>query len=265
MLSAQQALALIATGHSQRQIAATLGVSHQKIGRWLREGQPDGVKVIPSSIVPMLQVLLNIHAEQSFQQAQADSIPYSKDYPVFAYRPLEVPEADGKMRPQNMRMFIDGTQFIRDDLRRKIFYSMWITDDFLKASIASVIDWLKYVQERFLTLSEQRSMTTQHLLRDYTGGGLPHDQKVKVLMRENIIKPIWTKSTPTYSGLYKNKIMFDQFYETIEQKLKDRHQNAAEEYAYRYVFQIKSEKTRYEEKRGRKIVAAKKARGKKHK
>jgi hypothetical protein len=213
----------------------------------------------------MLQTLLNIHAEQSWQQSQADGIPYLKDFPIMAYRPRMVDEPDGFIRFQNLRMFVDNTQFIDDELRRKIFYALWKSDEFLGASVGSLMDWLKYVKSRALTQAEYDDLRTQHLMRQRDGQPATQRQKITALERENIIKPIWTKTTETYSGVFNDRFSFDMFYNTIRNKLRERHEANAVELSNRYVWQIKTEQKRNEEKRGRKIVAAKKARSKRAK
>ena len=86
-----------------RALARELGVSHQKVGRWLREGEPQSIDAhgniptnkdgtpklygrIPEDIDAQLNWVFNRHREVTKQQAIADGVPYNATVPVYTER-----------------------------------------------------------------------------------------------------------------------------------------------------------------------------------
>lgn len=100
----QQKLALAMTSAgSQRALARQLGVSHQQVGRWLREGDPlhidaDGSMPMnkngtlkrfggaPDWIADQLDYVFDIHREITKEQAKVDRVPYNATVPVYTER-----------------------------------------------------------------------------------------------------------------------------------------------------------------------------------
>lgn len=96
------ALALTSAG-SQRALARQLGVSHQQVGRWLREGEhisidahgniptnkngtPKLFGLIPEWIDEHLDWAFSLHKEITREQAYADSFPYNATAPIYLER-----------------------------------------------------------------------------------------------------------------------------------------------------------------------------------
>ena len=102
--SRQQKLALALTSAgSQRALARQLGVSHQQVGRWLREGEPlhidahgniptnkDGSPKVFGEIPEWVDEPLNwafaVHKEITRDQARLDGFPYNETAPIYLER-----------------------------------------------------------------------------------------------------------------------------------------------------------------------------------
>jgi len=256
MLSAQQALALVATGVSQHQISAYLGVSYRTVGRWLRQGQPDGAKAIPQHAYKPIAALARLFRDAARDQAAHDGIPFSEEFPVFAYRYLNVPEEDGIKNVQNLRMFVDNTEFIDPLLRRQIFATFWITREFIRATIGSLINWLKYVETRELTHNEVLKIRHLQSVGKQSGAlfnpDISQSEKIKILERQNIIRQLWLKAQETHCGVFCDEHSFNVlFYDPLIQRLKDRHEPNAVILSNKYLFQLATEQYKQEKERSR--------------
>jgi hypothetical protein len=148
-LAAQDKLALIRTGFtSDRAMARALGVTHQKLGRWLREGLDGGVKKIPDD--PFTQRAIDIsfyqHRLECQRQALKDQIPYLYQAPAFMFRKfLKRTDADGNPE-KGSRVFVEDAHFIRDDLRNEILIQAAKTGDYYETMIRSLVDLYAYLQ-----------------------------------------------------------------------------------------------------------------------
>lgn len=137
----QLALAMTSAG-SQRALAALVGVTHQKIGRWLREGEPGGAKRIPPEAAGAIRQAFDIHKQLARAQARADGMPYDPRFPVFINRPQL---KDG--RPGE-RVYIDQTQYLGTQLRQMVIGSLQQSRQFLQASVRSTIDLYSYIKAK---------------------------------------------------------------------------------------------------------------------
>ena len=153
MLTLQDKLALMLTSAgSQRVLARSIGISHQKVGRWLREGLPAtidpttgylihsaGIRQIPKAFSDVIQAAFNHHITVSRLQAQFDNIPFNSKIPTFDYRgQLRKVDRDGN-QIKGDRVFTSDTQFISPELRDKIFDFRQASGKYLAASIRSVV------------------------------------------------------------------------------------------------------------------------------
>jgi hypothetical protein len=147
-LSAQDKLALALTSYgSTRALARDLGVSHQKVGRWLREGQRDelghliGAASIPADALGAIDTVFQIHAELAREQAKIDRLPFNKAAPVFVERKLMRTGEKGE------RALAEHTQFIRPDLRVATFKQAAQSKKYLQGSVRSQIDLKRYFKQ----------------------------------------------------------------------------------------------------------------------
>jgi len=134
-LSLQDKLALAMTSAgSMRNLAALVGVTHQKLGRWLREDSP-----IPREATRSINLAFKIHSEIAQAQARVDGLPYNGLAPVLIQRPTLKDGTPGE------RVFIDRTQYIAPQLRDDIISTAQQTRRFLQVSIRSNINLYSYI------------------------------------------------------------------------------------------------------------------------
>lgn len=132
------ALALTSAG-SMRNLAKLVGVSHQKIGRWLREGQPNGAKTIPKDAAAAIYVAFEFHKDISQQQSKIDRTFYDPNAPVFFVRPAIRSGVPGE------RLAVNNTQYISQKLRDQIFKILQKTKQISNISVRSIIDLRSYL------------------------------------------------------------------------------------------------------------------------
>lgn len=132
------ALAMTSAG-SQRALARELGITHQKLGRWLREGEQGGVKAIPAVAAPAIGAVFKAHTKATRDQARADRIPFDPERPVYVQRAPTLRTGE-----PSERTFADNTQYIREKLREEIIVAAQQSKQYFQVSIRSVIDFSKY-------------------------------------------------------------------------------------------------------------------------
>lgn len=148
------ALALTSAG-SQRSLARSMGVSARTLGRWLREGEPEGVKAIPDYADDAINAVFAIHRDIVIDQAQADKIPYNY------YRPIFLERKTLRTGKPGDRVVGDNTEFIRSDLRQQVMQDQQRSERYISASVRSIIDLKRYfrldadgnVKQRYLKKS----------------------------------------------------------------------------------------------------------------
>jgi hypothetical protein len=132
------ALALTSAG-SMRNLAKLVGVSHQKIGRWLREGQPGGAKSIPADATAAINVAFQFHSDISKQQSKIDRTFYDPNAPVFFERPTIRSGVPGE------RLAVNNTEYISQKLRDQIFRGLKKTNQIFGISVRSQINLRSYL------------------------------------------------------------------------------------------------------------------------
>lgn len=144
-LSAQDKLALALTSAgSMRKLAAQIGITHQKLGRWLREGEAGGVKSIPADLFTQaaIDTVFSDHVRTARERAKADRIPFNAAAPVYMERK---PLASGD---KGDRVFAENTQFIRSATRTKVMQGAHDSKKFYSASVRSVVNLRSYFRKR---------------------------------------------------------------------------------------------------------------------
>lgn len=148
------ALAMTSAG-SQRNLAALVGVSHQKIGRWLKSAHPEqypegqaAKRGIPGEYADAINQAFRMHAQVSKEQAEIDRIPFNKNAPAFLYRPTRSqPDAQGKPILSDITL-ADHTNFMRDEVRNKIIQGAQDSGQFKSAVVRSVVELHRYFKQR---------------------------------------------------------------------------------------------------------------------
>lgn len=132
------ALALTSAG-SMRNLAKLVGVSHQKIGRWLREGQPNGARSIPADATAAINVAFKFHSDIAKDQSKIDRTFYDPNIPVFFIRPTLRNGQPGE------RLAVNNTEYISQNLRDQIFRSLKKTKQIDNISVRSQINLRSYL------------------------------------------------------------------------------------------------------------------------
>jgi hypothetical protein len=211
MLTNQEKLALAITSYgSQRALARALGVTHQKVGRWLKEGLPGGVKTIPEPFSDPIDRVFANHVGAAAAQARADRIPFDPNLPVYFKRGDPLRNGD-----ESKIFFAQNTEYIRSETRRQILRSVIATKQILKASVGSKIDVLRAVSQSGLASMREK-----------------YDQRVGRLKSPEIV-PVFTKSIDVRGGAVK---MVDE----IEKYLREKHAPSARDVGTEFLFQLKT-------------------------
>ncbi len=173
-LTQQDKLALmLTTAGSQRRLAALVGVSHQRIGRWLREGVPAvidpetgyqissaGAKKIPPEAQPLIDNAFSIHKQIVKDQAKIDGIPYSKKAPALIQRAYMRNGLKGD------RVVITNTQFIRDAVRVIAIAELQESKQFINVSIRSTVNFIDYAKRAERRAKGKKRTKEQRAMRD---------------------------------------------------------------------------------------------------
>lgn len=158
VLTQQDKLAIMLTGAgSQRRLAAQLGISHQKLGRWLRVGQPRvidpetgeilrqaGAKEIPNDAATRSAIAntWSLHKKFVKHYAREHGLPFDDRIPVFIYRkPLTKGKQAGMLGD---RVYAEHTEFIRPEVRLNFLGLMQQSKQFYVASIRSTVNIFSY-------------------------------------------------------------------------------------------------------------------------
>lgn len=211
MLNNQEKLALAITSYgSQRALARALGVTHQKVGRWLKEGLAGGAKAIPEAYSDPIDRVFAQHVGAAAAQAQVDKIPFNPDYPVFMQRGEPLRNGD-----ESKIFYAQHTEYIRPEARKAILRHVIATKKILKASVGSRIDVLRAVSQSGLASMRDK-----------------YDQRLGRIKSPEIL-PVFTKSIDVRGGAVK---MVDE----IEKYLKEKHAPSAKDIGTEFLFQLKT-------------------------
>lgn len=210
-LSSQEKLALaMTTARSMRDLARFMGISHQKLGRWLREGEEGGIKSIPNDPETrrMIDDAFLAHSEAAREQAQAEGLPFDPEIPVFAHR--------GMLRKGGLgdRVVVDHSQFIRKDLRDGIFVFLHESQRYYTLSVRSTVELALYLKE-----ADERTRRRKREQTEWEALAAAQLEHALELGQE--LRPIYTKiegfgpRTETYKAVT-----------AVQNKLKQKHESA---------------------------------------
>lgn len=226
---------------SQRKLADALGVSHQKVGRWLREGEkatidPEtgeqlksaGIKQIPAEASGIINAVFDVYKQVTRQQAKVDGLFYDSRVPVFMNRPLM---NNGK---PGLRVFVEHTQYLRPEIRINFTALVQRTKEFILASYRSEINIFSYIGATPKESSANATpRATRSRQRRYTTAGLqkPAEQIIDAGGR---LMPIFTKYENISPGTSTGLVI-----KNLEAKL-EKHSPHAVKLADMWLFQLKS-------------------------
>lgn len=165
-LSLADKLALIYTGaESQRNVAALVGISHQKVGRILKgEYASDSKALRDPGLIAAIDSAFRIHTDVARAQARRDGLPFDPALPVFYSRlpmkvskmvdqvdrktgevvRVKVPVIDPRTGRQQVapgdRVAAQNTHWLSDALRNAWIAGKAKTGKFYAASVGSIVD-----------------------------------------------------------------------------------------------------------------------------
>lgn len=240
----QEKLALMMTSAgSMRNLASLVGVSHQRIGRWLREGEEGGVRVIPEDAAPLIDAAFAIHTDIVRAQRKVDDIP-NIPTPIFEYKKSR---NDG--RPSD-RVFATDARFIRSKLRQKIIKQATDSEKYFTATISSDISADSYFENKARQIIDagRRGVSVKQLAKILKR---EFEARENVRFAKGARLNIWTPREPIgkirqLDGSLK-QIPGDYAASMIEEKLKQKHEpnagGAFGKLADTYVFQLAPQST----------------------
>lgn len=244
-LSLQDKLALALTSAgSQRALAKLVGVSHQRIGRWLREGEPSvidpetgylissaGAKSIPKDFAPLIDQAFEIHKDISRWQARVDKLPFDPNAPTFAYR--------GIMRngQKGEQVIVERTKYIKPELRTDILEKQARSNKYLQASVRSTVNlksYFKRVAADEIKKYNRKRTTPAKLGKQIMDGFLNRANKI---VSNDELMPLFTRYENISPGTNSVKSVA-----AINRKLREKHEAHATELANEFLFQLIPEK-----------------------
>lgn len=137
-LTLAEKLGLIYTSAgSQRNVAALVGISHQKVGRILHGQVTDKVLLDPG-LIQAIDLAFSIHKDITRSQAKRDGLPYDPALPVYMRR---LPFKDGT---PGDRVAALHTHWLSNDVRSAWILALQASRKFASVSIGSVVDLVIY-------------------------------------------------------------------------------------------------------------------------
>lgn len=139
-LTDRDLLALAFTGYaSQRAMASDMGITHQKLGRWLRGESP-----VPADAFTRrgIEAVFQSHMRRVKKWTAAQGLPYMG--PVMPdRRPLDKRDDKGRVILGD-RVVIHNAHFIRPEVRDAIVGQAHSSGDFMGVTVRSVVDLYSY-------------------------------------------------------------------------------------------------------------------------
>jgi len=227
-LSAQEKLALAATGYSSvRAMARELGITHQKLGRWLREGEAGGVKKIPDDFftAEAINSFFAEHKNRVQETAKVTGAPALPVVPVY----MERRHLD-KTTPQGEpilgdRVIVNHAQFIRAPLRQEIMREAVKTKRFFAGGVRSFVDAVRYATQKVreeIAQGKRDPRGEKAAIKKYSANIMHKQSREMKIAEERYIQAVYTRGEDFRPGRDPDDVAMG-----IEQKLRIKHQTAA--------------------------------------
>lgn len=230
--------------NSQRALAGLLDISHQRVGRYLREGEEHSEDTygnipvdrhgnirrygaIPDYLEPQIDYLFQQHVQIVREQARIDRLPFLSKAPVYQERKYMRNGEKGD------RVISGNTEYIRKDLRDKYIANVVQTKKFHKVNIRSRINLKRYADRLAGDLIEAgRRNITQRKLSGYLQRTFNKENEI---LDATEPYPLFTRSVDTI------KLSQAQAIYEVEYQLANKHSPATGEpgtrFAYEYLLQ----------------------------
>lgn len=182
-----------------RSLARQLGVTHQKVGRWLREGEPGGIKAIPAAASQAIGKVFTHHVKLAKEVATAQGLPFRAALPIYTERRA--------LDTGNLgdRVFSENTQFIKRATLDKIVKQAHKSQKFAHVSARSVVDIHSYAKAAALGQIAERKAKGRST--PYSANALAKiiankiDEKDSKRVISSVkLQPLFTQYTPIYPG-----------------------------------------------------------------
>lgn len=234
-LSLQDIAAILYSGAgSQRAMAAHLGISHQKVGRILRTGQPGGYgtesRVLRDpSLIRTFALALRRHIANAAALAQRDGLPFYPALPIFARRMIMQDGTPGD------RVEAPHLHWVSDALRDAWLRKMHGSGKFYSVSMGSIVNLVVYSKAADKRFYPPRGKPLR------TQSQLVYQAQIKNQIKQQTVQGM-IQTTYTAFAKNKNGIPVQYLLDELNDKLKERHEPATGEpgtfLAARALFQI---------------------------
>jgi len=234
-LNLQDALALLYTGSgSQRAIARTLGISHQKVGRILRTGQEGGFKpnsraLADPGLIAVVNRALSDHSKAAAAVAASQGLPFDPRYPVLSQRMAF--REPGRTHVLGDRVEALHTHWLSNALREAWLKAMHRSGRFYNVSAGSIVNLIVYGKRA--DIDARGKLRTQNQLAAKAN----IKRQIKANMAQGIIQ------TP-YIIFTKGALPVQYLLSELNDRLNEKHKSATGEdmpgtaFATRFLFQI---------------------------
>lgn len=171
-LTPQEKLSLALTGAvSVRSLARDMGVTHQKLGRWLREGQFKGIKKIPTDFFTQSAIgyVFGEYRDKARAQAAIVGVPFSETVPVYYHRRFLTKPDKAGFPILGDRVIVEHSQFITTELRSDIIKAAVKSKGYISISVRSTVDMIDYAKR---------------IIKEEIANGLRSKRDIKAAVRE---------------------------------------------------------------------------------
>ena len=182
-----------------RALARQLGVTHQKVGRWLREGEPGGVKEIPAAAAKSIGKVFARHVQTAKSIAALHGLPFNAALPIYTERRA--------LDTGNLgdRVFSEHTQFIKRATLDRIIKQAHRSKKFAHVSARSVVDIHSYAKASALAQIAERKAKGRSLPYSVNSLAKIIANKIDAKDPKRVIssvklQPLFTQYTPIYPG-----------------------------------------------------------------
>lgn len=227
-----------------RNAGALIGVSHQKIGRWLREGEQGGVSHIPDdpATTAAIDLAFEIHKDLAREQAKRDGVPFNAKAPVYVERKY-LHKRDEKTGEPILgdRVISGNTEFIRQELRDEWIAGAVKSKRFYKVNVRSRVNLQAYFGDRAIEeikSGRKRNTTPKRLANIMLKSFMEREKSEKGrIVNAQIPFSFFTQSENTMPGAEPWRVVAG-----VEEKLAQKHSPAATgpgtRFAYEYLLQL---------------------------
>lgn len=232
-------LALIYTSAgSQRNVAALVGISHQKVGRILKgEYAPDSKVLRDPGLIAAIDSAFRIHTDVARAQARRDGLPFDGNLPVFyAKLPFKVTRQVEKIDPKTGEVKIDrvpvidpatgkqkvepgdriaaqNTHWLSDALRSAWIAKTVATRKFYAASVGSFVNLKKYNARADARFRNKPRTDTQEKYREQL-----KEREARQIANQIDSAPIFTRYVPTGADGFSPQAAVNQINDQLRRK-----------------------------------------------